>query len=823
MTKAELYNLDEPYLDIAGVPETFGKVFLVAQYKHLGTRIDVSLKLRREIQARMGQANTVFKKYRRQLFQNKLLGRDKRLYLFRSLVMSVLEYNIGTWGALLKSEEKLFNSKLMALYRGVARGEVPEEELRLWSHDRVRAFLKLPSSKELLHGSRMRYSISLYKSAPPILWHLIACEGRWLKQLHEAHEWMGEQLFGYGPDADGHDWKPDPHGWCTKGTANYRGWIKAATEHAIWQHSINSDWREWHHDFLQSAMRQGLQIEIPLPQGAELQGRHQAEACLSCSQVFVGRAAWAVHAFKRHNRIAEARRVVDGTRCANCSKEYFTPVRLQHHLRYNRQCYRKLLRTGRWTAEVMPGQNSARTPKDHSLRIPVLPSQGPQEQDIAMEIEPEEPIYEWDTMEAWIDALEAMPAQSSLEVFRQASLQSTASFGDIKRTLEFFARNLEDEQNAMNWMVPHALVAQAAQVAWRRFRLEWFFNEEQLKGVAPDAAFRDAAWKFCLGNNTRPRWEHHPYIPRFGSKTMAFLHLFSGERRTGDLHTALENLRAPDRCVLLVISVDIIFDPTAGNLACEKSQKKWAEFMLAGRIAGIYAGPPCETWSRARSRGGLPGLSRGDGGPRTLRHIDCPQGLGQLKVKEAKQLAMANRLLCFSLTMMLCALQVHRLLVLEHPEEPDQDDQLWIASIWRLFVTMAMESHPHVHRAAIYQGFYGGHSPKPTCLLVCCGPKVKVDEILFAARTQQNLPASLSMGWRSEKKEYATASLKTYPAGLCKGLAMLAQSWMDNYGGVVEDFPVPMERFVAWTSELQRSFNLSVVRGADYHVSTTAC
>ena len=94
---------------------------------------------------------------------------------------------------------------------------------------------------------------------------------------------------------------------------------------------------------------------------------------------------------------------------------------------------------------------------------------------------------------------------------------------------------------------------QAAKVALRRFRLDWFFNEEQLKGVAPDAAFRNAAWQFCRGNKTRPKWDYRPYIPRFGSKVMAFLHLFSGERRTGDLHTALENLRAPDSCVLLVI------------------------------------------------------------------------------------------------------------------------------------------------------------------------------------------------------------------------------------------------------------------------------
>ena len=301
-----------------------------------------------------------------------------------------------------------------------------------------------------------------------------------------------------------------------------------------------------------------------------------------------------------------------------------------------------------------------------------------------------------------------------------------------------------------------------------------------MQGMAPVDAFRRAAWEFCQNNKKQETWETKQYIPKFGSKVLAFLHLFSGERRTGDLHSALEGMRAPDGCCLLVVSVDIIFDSAAGDLACRKSQKKWMDFMLSGCIAGIFAGPPCETCSRSRARGGYPGVSLSDGGPRALRHVETPQGLDQLQVKEVKQVVIANRLVCFCISLMVCALVVKRLMLIEHPEEPDQQDQQWIASIWRLYVTRALANHPYIHRAAIFQGHFGARSPKPTSLLVCCGPKVNVDAVLLGARTQQDLPAGLSMGWQKEAREYATASLKTYPAGLCRGFADLAHDGWTN-------------------------------------------
>ena len=104
-------------------------------------------------------------------------------------------------------------------------------------------------------------------------------------------------------------------------------------------------------------------------------------------------------------------------------------------------------------------------------------------------------------------------------------------------------------------------------------------------------------------------------LPRFGAKFLVFIHLFSGERRRGDIQEYLEKLEVPGGFFLHILSVDIIFDDRAGDLANARNQRMWLRFARAGLIAGVFSGPPCESWSRARVRGGIAGFSAGDGGP----------------------------------------------------------------------------------------------------------------------------------------------------------------------------------------------------------------
>ena len=70
------------------------------------------------------------------------------------------------------------------------------------------------------------------------------------------------------------------------------------------------------------------------------------------------------------------------------------------------------------------------------------------------------------------------------------------------------------------------------------------------------------------------------------------------------------------------------------------------------RGGGALRGP-CETWSRARALGGIPGHSAGNGGPRLLRNCEMPEGLPNLKIPELKQIILASRLLMFTISLCL--------------------------------------------------------------------------------------------------------------------------------------------------------------------------
>ena len=174
-------------------------------------------------------------------------------------------------------------------------------------------------------------------------------------------------------------------------------------------------------------------------------------------------------------------------------------------------------------------------------------------------------------------------------------------------------------------------------------------------GVLPeDQAIREAAWSFCCTTTKKPSWRKCPYIPKMRTRQLNYIHLFSGERRSGDLQEALGNLPVPAGCTRTVLSVDIMFDHRrAANLRDPAVQRTWLGFVWSGKIHPLYVGPPCESWSKARAKRGLPNHSQGDGGSRLLRTAERPQGLEELQYRETLQVITANKLLHFALQIFL--------------------------------------------------------------------------------------------------------------------------------------------------------------------------
>ena len=417
--------------------------------------------------------------------------------------------------------------------------------------------------------------------------------------------------------------------------------------------------------------------------------------------------------------------------------------------------------------------------------------------------------------------------EGCVEVIKQALQTSCNCFSEVKRTLTFLRDTYDREEMDPGWRVPRGRLGVALELAVRRCTLRWFFEAEQLHQDPSDQAIRDSAAKFASCRREAAQWlldeEARSGLPRFGAKFLVFIHLFSGERRRGDIQQFLEKLTAPEGYFIHILSVDVIFDETAGDLANARNQRMWIRFARAGLIAGVFSGPPCESWSRARLRGGVAGFSLGDGGPRVIRTEEETSGLNTVKVKEARQLLLANRLLLFTISLFLVLLPQRKFMVMEHPSCPEEGHQLWMASVWKMYIIRCLVEHKDVQILTIFQGKFGGASPKPTTLMVLCGCDIDVNAHLDSYADVSVMPKALAMGWREDKKEYATASLKEYPVKLCHGLADLAGLWLQKRFGSSAHFSSggdeeAMGEFVQYTKELAQGFNISAGRGADHHV-----
>ena len=817
--RRDLYNTEAPFLQIEGVPEHYSKVRLTGSYRHLGHQLLVGDSIFAEIKSRTGQASSIYRKYKRLVFQNPRLPLSKRKYLFQALVLSVLRFNLGTWPRLSDKQFHYFQTKVMAMYRGLIRPIIAEPVLRFWNHARILEFLELPSAEIILHDARLRYSLSLLKSGPSMLWHLLAVEGEWLSLLQDSLTWMTGQLKGYGPDRTGRDFQQDWHTLFKQQPNSSKAWLGKACRHAILQFGIRTQWTEWHHEFLLSCQEAGLQIDFPWTAfgNTEVPAHGSLEACLRCRQLFRGKAPWSVHAFRKHGRVNWRRHYIDGSRCESCLKEFGTTSRLQDHLTYNDQCAqwhrRNLLQV-----DVKPGKNHTKRDRDPLLKLPVMRSEGPRRFGRHDLLRLEDPEVDYELLERLLDVEENIHVDSNVaetvEAFRQIFAESCSAFSCIKYSFDQFVQDmlipeLYGDDEPLSRKFRHILLLVQDQL-----RVSWFFSEEELSQVAPlppDDEIRNNAWKYCTEDRRRKPWRYGNLAPWLSLRDFVIVHLFSGERRPQDLEEYLSKIQVPNGMVRTILSVDIIFDHKNANLADGKVQERWYSFIARGLIAILYAGPPCETWSSARSRGGVAGYSTGDGGPRVLRTSEWVYGLCGLRIKEALQIKMANILLTFTLKAMLLMLRCNRLGILEHPAPPAQS---WLPSIWRLHALDILASHRRVHAHTILQGRYGGHSPKPTTLMIFSYERQAAADILeqFAVTA---IPAALSMGKEEGSKEYATAKLKNYPALLCEALSKIGEQWWQDCANFSSELRSD-EDFLRYVERLRCSFNTSARRGSDF-------
>ena len=244
------------------------------------------------------------------------------------------------------------------------------------------------------------------------------------------------------------------------------------------------------------------------------------------------------------------------------------------------------------------------------------------------------------------------------------------------------------------------------------------------------------------------------------------LHLFSGQRRVGDLQWALEEELAERPFQVVTLSVDVVCNPRYGDLRDWGVIRAWAHLLLQGAVVGLAVGPPCETWSAARLLA-LPGEAHP---PRALRSAARPWGLSGLRGREREQLELGSDLLRSALFLATLALGKGVPCVIEHPAEPTWAPEA--ASIWRLPEVRWLAAQPGAERLLLDQCAFGAEGRKPTGLLAVHCPVLGrlLARAPFGGRCAPGHRHQPLRGRRADGS-FVTAPFKQYPPALCRFLA----------------------------------------------------
>eukprot|EP00435_Cladocopium_sp_Y103_P067617 s350_g30.t1 len=176
--------------------------------------------------------------------------------------------------------------------------------------------------------------------------------------------------------------------------------------------------------------------------------------------------------------------------------------------------------------------------------------------------------------------------------------------------------------------------------AWDFLRTDCYRPASLLGGELP----MWESWYEHLVFDPPTSWTAFQPLPRSLCRHKLILHAYAGRRRRGDIEWFIDTLaKQHEPFVLQVVSVDLIIDAVYGDIAKEATRRFWLTHILDGYVVAFIAGPPCNTWSRARNHA----LDTGKG-PRVVRTPQEPWGKASLSLRELHQVYIGTLLLGFA-------------------------------------------------------------------------------------------------------------------------------------------------------------------------------
>ena len=635
------------------------KVPILPHYRHLGGYVTRTASILPEIKNKSKQLAARMKPLNK-ITKDPKIDLQHRRQILKSFAMPILTMHAGTWFNMNQGEFAEWKAAVHRLYMALQPRTAQGQVQHLTIHE-LSWTMQSPAPMELLHIQRLRLLIHIAKDGDGFLFsaivynHRIAQEQSWLHTIKSSIQWLVDQIGEFSlPEELNHLDQVETWEKLHVHQKLLKRLVQKALHAHLWRLRLYCELKKTNN--IHEAILQQMGWTPP-PRTEKPSDEVEAVACDRCDRTFSNEAALATHQQRKHGDRIAARRWVQDPICRICGKNFRTRTRLLQHLHH-----------GQTTCWYMTFRSFAPITHDEANTLDQLDrEQGlafhqkglkDRQHDLACCAATEEEIAK--IVPCNRDPDQEPPRLDELENWKSFGLLPPGRGGRQKTT-----RQHKDFQ------VPNTL--------------------EDTQALERDIQQTAKAWM------PDDSWVPRPHA--LGTKYI--LVLFSGHRRWGDIAMHIQAIGTA-----VPIPVDIALDPIHGNLM---ESDLWERLILARKVIGAHAAPPCETFSEARWIPHEDSIF-----PRPLRTFLYPWIMLARTLSEVRQGTIGSLLFLRTTVLLLLVYATGGAFSLEHPKGPDPDSGRF--SIWMSGLLMRMSLAAEVQRVDFLQGPLGRKFAKPTVL-----------------------------------------------------------------------------------------------------------